>query len=98
MRPTFALTSLLPVLLLASPASAATKDAKMQTCKFGAEHDSLKGAKRDAFIKKCMANANYEPAARKEAMKKKPAGAQKPSVAPPADAVEPADEPDEKPQ
>jgi hypothetical protein len=64
------LIALLPLLMLASPALSATKAQKMETCKFGAEHDNLTGNKRDAFIKKCMANANYEPAARKDAMKK----------------------------
>ena len=44
----------------------------METCKFGADNDKLEGKKRNAFIKKCMSNANYEPAARKEAMKKLP--------------------------
>jgi hypothetical protein len=33
----------------------------------GAESQQLQGAKRDAFIKKCMAGGNYEPAARKNA-------------------------------
>lgn len=95
MRATFALTGLMPLLLLATPASAATSAQKMETCKYGAEHDSLAGAKRDAFIKKCMTNANYEPAARKEALKKKPASARKPAAAPAAAAPE---EEDEKPQ
>jgi hypothetical protein len=84
MRATLALASLLPLLLLAQPAAAATAAQKMETCKFGAEHDNLTGAKRDAFVKKCMANANYEPAARKEALKKKPATAKKPAAAAPA--------------
>jgi hypothetical protein len=94
MRATFALTGLLPLLLLATPAAAATPAQKMETCKYGAEHDSLTGAKKDAFIKKCMANANYEPAARREAMKKKPASAKKPAAAPAAT----EEEPEEKPQ
>ena len=76
-----ALTGLMPLLLLAQPAAAATAAQKMETCKYGADHDNLTGAKRDAFIKKCMANANYEPAARKEALKKKPASAAKPAAA-----------------
>jgi hypothetical protein len=95
MRATFALTGLMPLLLLATPASAATAAQKMETCKYGADHDSLAGAKRDAFIKKCMTNANYEPAARKEALKKKPVSAKKPAAAAPAATEE---EPDEKPQ
>ena len=60
----------LPLLLLATPASAVTAKQKMDTCKFGADNEQLTGAKRYAFIKKCMAAGNYQPAARKEAMKK----------------------------
>ena len=86
MRATLALTSLLPLLLLSQPAAAASAAEKMETCKFGAENSNLTGAKRDAFVKKCMANANYEPAARKEALKKKPAAAMKPAAAAPAEA------------
>jgi hypothetical protein len=85
-----AITALVPLLALATPALAATKEQKMETCKVGADSDSLTGAKRDAFIKKCMAAGNYEPAERKEAMKKaaaekkmkKPAA--KPAAAPAA--------------
>lgn len=85
-----AITALVPLLALATPALAATKEQKMETCKVGADSDSLTGVKRDAFIKKCMAAGNYEPAARKEAMKKaaaekkmkKPAA--KPAAAPAA--------------
>lgn len=88
-----ALTGLMPLMLLAQPAAAATAAQKMETCKYGAEHDNLSGAKRDAFIKKCMTNANYEPAARREALKKKPASAAKPAAAPAAE-----EEMDEKPQ
>ena len=85
-----AITALVPLLALATPTLAATKEQKMETCKVGADSDSLTGAKRDAFIKKCMAAGNYEPAARKEAMKKaaaekkmkKPAA--KPAAAPAA--------------
>jgi hypothetical protein len=95
MRVIIALTSLMPLMLLAQPAAAATAAQKMDTCKYGAQHDNLTGAKRDAFIKKCMTNANYEPAARKDALKKKPASAAKPAAAP-ADA-EPEEE-TEKPQ
>ena len=85
-----AITALVPLLALATPALAATKEQKMEPCTVGADSDSLTGAKRDAFIKKCMAAGNYEPAARKEAMKKaaaekkmkKPAA--KPAAAPAA--------------
>jgi hypothetical protein len=41
----------------------------METCKVGAESQQLQGAKRSAFIKKCMSQGNYEPAARKNASK-----------------------------
>jgi len=64
------LAALVPLLLLAPPAAAATKAQKMETCKFGADDQKLTGAKRNAFIKRCMANENYEPDARKDAGKK----------------------------
>ena len=51
---TIAIIGLLPLLLLASPASALTKAQKMETCKFGADDQKLEGAKRKAFIAKCM--------------------------------------------
>src|SRR5690348_15818491 len=86
-----AITLLLPVLVVATPALAATKAQKMETCKFGADSDNLTGAKRDAFIKKCMGSGNYEPAARRDAMKKAAADkkkmkkpAAKPAAAPAA--------------
>ncbi|HMJ45661.1 MAG TPA: PsiF family protein [Pseudolabrys sp.] len=47
--------SLFP-LLLATPASAATNEQKMETCKFGADDAKLDGAKRKAFMTKCMSN------------------------------------------
>ena len=72
------------LLLLATPASAATKQEKMETCKVGAESQNLTGAKRDAFIKRCMAAGNYEPAARKNAMKKPGAKTTAPKTAPAA--------------
>jgi psiF repeat-containing protein len=50
--------SLFPLLLLATPASAATNEQKMETCKFGADDAKLDGAKRKAFMTKCMANRN----------------------------------------
>jgi psiF repeat-containing protein len=59
--------ALLPIALAATPASAVTSEEKMETCKVGAESQQLQGAKRDAFIKKCMAGGNYEPRARKNA-------------------------------
>lgn len=76
----YRLIALVPLAFaLATPALAATKAQKMEICKFGADNDKLAGKKRDAFIKKCMANANYEPAARRDALKKKPAAAAKPA-------------------
>jgi hypothetical protein len=82
LRP-IAVIGLLPLLLLASPASAApTKAQKLETCKFGADDQKLEGAKRDAFIKKCMAQGNFEPPGRKAT--KKPA-AKKPVAKKPAD-------------
>jgi len=43
-------------LLLATPASAITKEQKMETCKFGADDQKLEGAKRKSFMANCMAN------------------------------------------
>lgn len=87
MRRTMIAISLFPLLLCAAtPASAATKEQKMETCTFGADDAKLEGAKRKAFMAKCMSNANYEAAARKDAMKKtgtKPV-AKKPAMAPAA--------------
>ena len=59
--------AVLYVAIVATPASAVTSEEKMETCKVGAESQQLQGAKRNAFIKKCMAGRNYEPAARKNA-------------------------------
>lgn len=83
-----AILTLLPALLIAAPASAATKAQKMETCTFGADHDGpdgkkLEGKARNAFIAKCMSGANYEPAARKDALKRIPPK-KKPAMAPPA--------------
>ncbi|MFN3659535.1 MAG: PsiF family protein [Pseudolabrys sp.] len=61
------LTVCLFPLLLATPALAATPAEKMETCKIGADSQNLKGAKRDSFIKRCMASGNYEPEARRKA-------------------------------
>ena len=69
-----ALASLLPVLLLSSPASAATKEQKMETCKFGADDQKLAGAKRNAFMAKCMSNKDDK---RGPAAKPAPAAAPK---------------------
>ncbi len=75
----------LPLVLLATPASAITTDEKMETCKVGAQSQNLEGAKAAAFVKKCMAKGNYEPAARRAA-KKKAVVKKKPAAAPTAPA------------
>ena len=80
------LIALVVPVLLAAPASAATKEEKMETCKVGAESQNLTGAKLNAFIKRCMAAGNYEPPARKDAMKK----TKKPAAKKPAAATAPA--------
>jgi len=43
-------------LLFAAPASAATAEQKKETCEFGANDQKLTGAKRKAFMAKCMSN------------------------------------------
>ena len=56
-RTMIAAVSLFPLLLCAAaPASAATKEQKMETCTFGADDAKLEGAKRKAFMAKCMSN------------------------------------------
>jgi hypothetical protein len=52
----FGFMAVLPMLLLATPASALTAAQKMETCKFGADDQKLAGAKRKAFLAKCMSN------------------------------------------
>ena len=58
MRIALVLTCALPLVLLSAPASALTQAQKMETCKFGADDQKLAGAKRKAFIAKCMSNRN----------------------------------------
>ena len=66
-----ALTALLPLLLIATPAAAAvTAKQKADTCKVGADEQKLDGAKRKTFLAKCMGRGNYEPKARIELKKK----------------------------
>ena len=43
------------LLPLQSPVLAASAKQKMETCKFGADHEKLAGAKRKVFMAKCMA-------------------------------------------
>ncbi len=56
MRRYLGLMGLIPLLLVATPASALTAQQKMETCKFGADDQKLTGAKRKAFLSRCMAN------------------------------------------
>jgi hypothetical protein len=84
-----AIIGLLPLLLLASPASAATKEQKMETCKFGADDQKLEGAKRKAFIADCMSNRNDKRGPATKPTAKKPV-AKKPMAGPPPDAAPPA--------
>ena len=79
-----AIIGLLPLLLLASPASAATKEQKMETCKFGADDQKLEGAKRKAFIANCMSNRNDKRGPPKKPVAKKPMAGPPPDAAPPA--------------
>jgi hypothetical protein len=44
--------------LLGPSAFAATSTEKMATCTFGADDQKLTGAKRKAFMSKCMSNAD----------------------------------------
>jgi psiF repeat len=46
----------LAFVLPSSSSFAITSNAKMETCKFGADDQKLKGAARNKFMKKCMAN------------------------------------------
>jgi hypothetical protein len=44
--------------LLSPSAFAATSKQKMETCTFGADDQKLTGAKRKAFLSKCMSNTD----------------------------------------
>ncbi|MBX6328435.1 MAG: hypothetical protein IRY89_07655 [Pseudolabrys sp.] len=90
-----AILALIPLLLAAAPAVAITSKEKMQTCIIGADDQKLEGAKRKTFIAKCMGKGNYEPAARKAALKKnaKPAAQPKANANPPQPEAEPDEEP-----
>ena len=50
------LPGLLAAALSGAPALALTRQEKLETCRFGASHQNLAGAKQKAFIAKCMAN------------------------------------------
>jgi psiF repeat len=47
--------ALAAMLAPATPASAVTAAEKMETCKFGADHQKLAGAARKKFLARCMA-------------------------------------------
>lgn len=53
-----AATGLAVSFLFGAPALAATAQQKAETCKFGADDQKLTGAKRKAFMSKCMSNAD----------------------------------------
>jgi hypothetical protein len=48
----------LAAFMFSSPAFAATSQEKTETCTFGADDQKLTGAKRKAFLAKCMSNAD----------------------------------------
>ena len=50
------IAGLLAVTLPSAPSLALDAKDKMETCKFGADQQKLKGAKRTAFLKKCMSD------------------------------------------
>jgi psiF repeat len=45
------------ILVSTTPAAALTATEKMETCKFGADHQKLAGEARKKFLTKCMAEA-----------------------------------------
>lgn len=95
-----ALTALLPLLLVATPAAAAvTAKEKAATCKVGADEQKLAGAKRKTFLAKCMGKGNYEPKARIDLKKKtrKVKRKPKPKAAVAAPAAAPAAAPNAAP-
>jgi len=52
------IAGLLIVTLPSAPSFGLTADEKMATFTFGADEQKLEGAKREVFLKKCMANKN----------------------------------------
>jgi hypothetical protein len=73
-----AFASLAAASLTAMPASAATSKQKQETCKFGADHQKLTGAKRKAFMTKCLSSKNDPTGPAQGASQ----GAAKPAAAP----------------
>ena len=56
MMRTAIVAALLAISLPSAPSFALTKEAKMETCKFGADSKNLKGAQRQKFIDRCMSD------------------------------------------
>jgi hypothetical protein len=56
MMRTAIIAALLATGLSGTTALAVTKNAKMETCKFGADEQKLQGAERKKFIDRCMSN------------------------------------------
>jgi hypothetical protein len=56
MMRTAILAALLAAGLPAAPSFALTQEAKMETCKFGADSKNLQGAERKKFIDRCMSD------------------------------------------
>ena len=50
--------ALLAAMLPSAPSFALTKEAKMETCKFGADSKKLQGAERKKFIDRCMSETD----------------------------------------
>jgi psiF repeat len=65
MRSVFA-SGFLAVLVSATPAAALTAAEKMETCKFGADHQKLTGEARKKFLAKCMAEVAPAAAAKSQ--------------------------------
>jgi hypothetical protein len=63
MKRTLIVAALLAASLPSTPSFALTKEAKMETCKFGADSKRLKGADRQKFIDRCMSD-NDDPRGR----------------------------------
>jgi hypothetical protein len=74
-------TVFLAVMMPNTSVLALTAQEKMTTCRFGADDQKLKGAKRKTFLSRCMANESAP--ARKVTMKKKKTMQPPPAPAPP---------------
>jgi hypothetical protein len=58
MMRTAIVAALLAAGLPGGPSFALTQDAKMETCKFGADSKKLRGAERQKFINRCMSDTD----------------------------------------